>query len=49
MQVLNNIYQVFGGSYANIANIFVIKAGNELVLIDSAETEEEYEIIFTIV
>ena len=45
MQVLNNIYQVLGGSYANIANIFVIKAGNELVLIDSAETEEEYEII----
>lgn len=45
MQIMKNIYQVLGGSYANIANIFVVKAGDELVLIDSAETEEEYELI----
>lgn len=45
MQVMKNIYQVLGGAYANIANIFVVKAGEELVLIDSAETEEEYKLI----
>lgn len=43
MQIMNNVYQVLGGAYANIANIFVVKTDNELVLIDSAETEEEYE------
>ncbi len=45
MEVVKNIYQVLGGSYANIANIFVIKAGDELVLVDTAETEAEYEMI----
>lgn len=45
MQIMKDIYQVLGGAYANIANIFVIKAGNELVLVDSAETEEEYGLI----
>lgn len=45
MQIMNNVYQVLGGAYANIANIFAVKTDNGLVLIDSAETEEEYELI----
>lgn len=46
MQVMKNIYQVLGGAYANIANIFVIKGKNELVIIDTAETEAEYSMIW---
>lgn len=45
MQILKNVYQILGGSYANIANIFVIKGKDSLVLIDTAETPEEYEMM----
>lgn len=45
MQIMNNIYQVLCGEYANIANIFVIKGKDSLIVVDTAETEEEYKII----
>lgn len=45
MQVMKNIYMVLGGPYANIANIFVIKGDDSLVIVDTAETKEEYDTI----
>lgn len=45
MQIMKNIYMVLGGPYANIANIYVIKGDNSLVIVDTAETLDEYETI----
>ncbi len=45
MQIMKDVYMVLGGPYANIANIFVIKGKDSLVLMDTAETQEEYDII----
>ncbi len=45
MQVMKNIYQVLGGAYSNIANIFVVKGNTSLIMIDTAETEDEYTVI----
>jgi glyoxylase-like metal-dependent hydrolase (beta-lactamase superfamily II) len=45
MQVTKDIYMVLGGAYANIANIFVIKGKNALVMIDTAENTDELAVI----
>lgn len=45
MEIMKNIYQISGGSYANIANIFVVKGKNGLVMIDTAETASDYQML----
>lgn len=45
MQLTKNIYQILGGSYANIANIYLIRGKDSLILVDTAETEEDYRIM----
>lgn len=43
MQILKNVYQILGASYADIANIYVIEGEDgQLILVDTAETEEDY-------
>lgn len=45
MQILKDIYMVLGGPYSNIANIFIIKNHDSLVVMDTAEEGFEYDII----
>ena len=45
MQILKDIYMVLGGPYSNIANIFIIKHNDALVVMDTAEEGFEYDII----
>ena len=45
MMITNKIYQVLGGMYANIANIFIIKEKDFLIMIDAAENEYDYTLI----
>lgn len=45
MQILNNVYMILGGPYSNIANIFVIKGKESLVIMDTAEEGFEYDIM----
>ncbi|MFB6469025.1 MBL fold metallo-hydrolase [Cytobacillus sp. Hz8] len=45
MQITKNIYQVLGGMYANIANIYVIKAKESIIIIDAAETTTDWKIV----
>lgn len=47
MQLMKDIYMVLGGPYANIANIFVIKGTDSLVIVDTAETKDEYDTIIS--
>lgn len=42
MQINNKIYQILGGMYANVSNIYVILANNSLIMVDCAETEHDY-------
>ncbi len=45
MQITDKVYQVLGGMYANLANVYVIKADNSLIMIDAAEDERDYKVI----
>lgn len=45
MEIMKNIYQISGGSYANIANIYVVKGKDSLVMIDTAETASDYQLM----
>jgi glyoxylase-like metal-dependent hydrolase (beta-lactamase superfamily II) len=46
MKILPKVYQVLGGMYANINNIFIIAGDEGLVMIDTSDTEEDLEFIF---
>lgn len=45
MQITHQIYQVLGGMYANISNIYVIMAEHSLILVDTAESLLDRQII----
>ena len=45
MEIMKNIYQISGGSYANIANIYVIKGTDSLIMVDTAETASDYQML----
>ena len=45
MQISDHIYQVLGPMYANLANVYMIKASDSLIMIDTAEDEKDMEII----
>jgi glyoxylase-like metal-dependent hydrolase (beta-lactamase superfamily II) len=45
MEVLHNIFQVFGGAYSNIANVFAVENNGAIVLVDTAENGEEHAAI----
>lgn len=45
MQINSRIYQILGGMYANLANVYVIRANNSLIMIDCAETLHDFEIM----
>lgn len=45
MQVTKDIYMVLGGAFSNIANIFIIKGKDALVMIDTAENARELAVI----
>ena len=47
MEIRKNIIQISGGAYANIANIFVIKGKDSLIMIDTAETASDHEMLQT--
>lgn len=42
MQLTKHIYQVYGGMYGNIANIYAIETETSVILIDSAETRYDF-------
>lgn len=41
MQISERIYQISGGMYQNIANVYAIRTDEGLILIDCGETEED--------
>ena len=45
MEIMKNIYQISGGSYANIVNIYVIKGTDSLIMVDTAETASDYQML----
>lgn len=45
MQISERIYQICGGMYQNIANVYVIRSEKGLILIDSGETAEDLELM----
>lgn len=45
MQVMHDVYMMLGNVYANIANIFVVKGPEGLILFDTADREEELDLI----
>ncbi|MBQ9037155.1 MAG: MBL fold metallo-hydrolase [Erysipelotrichaceae bacterium] len=45
MQISDHIYQVLGPMYANLANVYVIKSENSLIMVDCAENEKDLEVI----
>ena len=45
MQISEHIYMVLGPMYANLANVYVIKGDNSLIMVDSAEDEKDMKVI----
>ncbi len=45
MQINSITYQILGGMYANVANVYAIKARNSLIIVDAAESEHDYHIM----
>ena len=45
MQISEHIYMMLGPMYANLANVYVIRADESLILIDTAENENDIKII----
>ena len=43
MQLTKHIYQIYGGMYGNIANIYAIETETSVILIDSAETMYDFK------
>lgn len=45
MQILRDIYMLCGNAYGNIANLFLLRGENGLVLIDTADRPEDIELV----
>ncbi len=45
MQITDHVYQILGGMYANLDNVYVIRADSSLIMIDCAENEADMEVM----
>lgn len=45
MEILHNVYMMYGGSYANICNIYLIHGPEGLILFDTADSDTDIAVI----
>lgn len=46
MRLMRNVYQISGGMYGSHQNVYVVDAGQELILIDSGKDSFDWDILY---